>query len=34
MIYFCKKNLLYKDNFCTFVKIVNYEGEIGVFAKK
>ena len=33
-LYFCKKNLLYKNNFYIFVKITDYEGEIGVFAKK
>ena len=34
LLYFCKKNLLYKNNFYIFVKITDYEGEIGVFAKK
>lgn len=34
MFYFCKENLFYKNKFYIFVKIIDYEGEIGVFAKK
>jgi hypothetical protein len=26
--------LLYKNNFYTFVKIVNYEGKTGIYTKK
>ena len=33
-LYFCKKNLLYKNNFYTFVKIINYEGKTGIYTKK
>lgn len=34
VLYFCKKNLLYKNNFYIFVKIVNYEGKTGFYTKK